>query len=155
MIEIYLCGENVRERLKDLLDSKLKSYEILKTESGKPYLKGDPLCFSYSHSGDKGLIAISENPVGADLEIYKNRTFEAIITRFTERERGEIAREEDFLRHWTAREAYVKLFGLTLAETLKRIEFFDGKIFIDGLPTRTRVRHYRFDCGIGAICTEE
>ena len=38
------------------------------TDKGKPYFEGDPMYFSLSHSGSFALCAVSDRPVGADLE---------------------------------------------------------------------------------------
>lgn len=155
MIEIYLGDNNPREKLEKILKERLGNYEISVTENGKPYIEGNPLFFSYSHSGERGLTAIADRAVGADLEICRGRIRESVLKRFSERERAEIAVERDFLLHWTAREAYVKLYGLTLADMWKRIEFFGGKIYIDGKKQPVEVRGYEFWFGVGAVCCEE
>lgn len=155
MIEIYLCGKDLHSRLDKILKRKLTApFVILRTANGKPYVEGNPLHFSLSHSGEKGIIALSDRAIGVDLEIFQHRLRESVIERFTARERAEIASERDFLIHWTAREAYVKLYGLTLAESWTRIEFFDGKVYLDGEAQRVKVQHYNFDFGIAAICFE-
>lgn len=156
MIEIYLCRNDVHERLNGILSQKLaQQFNILKTESGKPYIEGNPLHFSLSHSDDKGIIAISDKPVGADIEIFKDRLRKSVIERFSAREQAEIAGERDFLKHWTAREAYVKLYGLTIAELWKRVEFLDGKLYLDGQALSVKIRHYNLTHGVAAVCTEE
>lgn len=156
MIEIYFCQNDIHERLNDILTQKLaQPFNILETENGKPYIEGNPLHFSLSHSGDIGIIAISDKPVGVDAEIFKDRLRKSIIERFSVREQSEIANEQDFLKHWTAREAYVKLYGLTIAEMWKRVEFFGEKLYLDGQVLSVRIRHYNLPCGVAAVCTEE
>lgn len=155
MTEIYLTDGNPRARLLGILDKRLGSYEIKTAQNGKPYIEGDPLFFSYSHSGERGLLAISVRPVGADFELFRGRTRDSVLRRFTGRERAEIACERDFLFHWTAREAYIKLYGSTLAEMWKRVEFFGGKIYVDGDIRPVKITHYAFWCGVGAVCAEE
>lgn len=155
MIEMYLTDGNPRETLDNILGQRLGNYEIKRTENGKPYIDGDPLFFSYSHSGGRGLIAISDAPVGADIEACRGKSGQSVFLRFSERERAEIAGERDFLYHWTAREAYIKLYGLKLAEMWRRIEFFGGKIYVDGQAMPVRIRTYAFWFGVGAVCTEE
>lgn len=156
MIELYLCRNDVHERLNGILNNKLaQPFEILKTENGKPYINGYPLHFSISHSGDRGIIAISDKPIGVDIEIFKDKLRKSVIERFSAREQAEIADERDFLKHWTAREAYVKLYGLTIAEMWKRIEFLNGKLYLDGQLTSVKIRHYNLPFGVAATCTEE
>ena len=155
MRELYICADNVHERLNEILNNKLAlPFEILKTDNGKPYIEGNPLHFSISHSGDRGLIAISDKPIGVDIEIFKDKLRKSVIERFSAREQAEIADERDFLIHWTAREAYIKLYGLTIAKMWKRVEFFGGNIYVDGQLSSVKIRHYYFTFGIAAICTE-
>ena len=156
MIELYLCKDDVHERLNGILNKKLaQPFEILKTENGKPYIEGNPLYFSLSHSCDRGLVAISDKPVGVDIEIFKDKLRKSVIERFSAREQAEIENERDFLIHWTAREAYVKLYGLTIAKMWKRVEFFGGNIYIDGQIKQVKLRHCYFTFGVAATCTEE
>lgn len=156
MIELYFCKSDVHERLNGILSNKLaQPFEILKTENGKPYLEGIPLHFSLSHSADRGLITISDKPIGVDIEIFKDKLRKSVIERFSAREQSEIANERDFLIHWTAREAYVKLYGLTIAKMLNRVEFFGGKLYLNGQLQSVKIRHYYFSFGVAAVCTEE
>lgn len=156
MIELYLCDSDVHGRLDRLLNNRLNGrYEILKMPSGKPYIGGNPLYFSLSHSSDKGIFAIYEKPCGVDLELLNGRLHENILNRFSEREQEEILCERDFLKHWTAREAYVKLYGLSILKLFKRLEFYGGKIYLDSLPQNVKFSFYSFDFGVAAVCTEE
>jgi 4'-phosphopantetheinyl transferase len=85
------------------------------TPNGKPRL--DPpskLQFNVSHSGSVGLIAIaSETQVGIDVEQIKPRERQDGIARrvFTQAERDAIDGDDDFFRHWVAKEAFVKATG--------------------------------------------
>lgn len=157
MIEIYcVSAAQAYERLYDLLSRHIPApFEILRSPNGKPYVKGNPVHFSLSHSGDRGIIALSSSPVGIDLEIFKHKSRQSVYSRFTERERGEISGEKDFLRHWTAREAYIKFLGLTVAEMWKRIEFFGGNILLDGEIQKIKLRFYDFYYGVAAVCVQE
>ena len=137
MIKLYKTkNECVYEKLALLLPD----CEIKKTENGKPYTYG--ICLSITHTGDTALIAISDLPVGIDAEIVKNRNFSSVLKRFTAREQAEIGSLSEFLKHWVVKEAYIKLIGGTLAHDLKRLEYFGGVLFYDGL---------KVDCNI--ICT--
>ena len=156
MTEIYLCDGDVHERLDGILKSKLKSpFEIRKTPLGKPYIGGNPFYFSLSHSSDRSIIAISDKPCGVDLEVFRGRLRESILKTFTERERAEIASEREFLLHWTVREAYVKLYGLSVFKLLRRLEFYGGKLYLDGQLQPVKFRTYDFQFGVAATCLEE
>lgn len=48
--------------------------EILRAEGGKPYFKGCPeRHFNLSHSGEHALCALSDAPVGVDIEVVRGR----------------------------------------------------------------------------------
>ena len=53
MTEYFFTDGDVYAGLYKILDERLDCYRILKTENGKPYLEGDPLFFSISHSADR------------------------------------------------------------------------------------------------------
>ena len=56
----------------------------------------------------------------------------AVLSKFSEREKREIHCTGDFYEHWTAREAYIKYLGLTLASDWRRVEYCKGKIHYCG-----------------------
>ena len=128
MLKIYFTeNENVYVKLEKYLSGLLPSpARILRNGNGKPYLEGDPLFFSISLCGTKAVIALSQFPVGVDLELYKNKMHTPITNRFSDREQCEILCEKDFLIHWTVREAYIKMLGGTLSENLKSTAYYGG-----------------------------
>jgi len=83
----------------------------------------DRVHFSLSRSGERGLIAISGSPVGADIEQVRARAGlgDLITARFGAAEARCIAAGcagsplRSFYRHWTAKEAYLKATGRGLA----------------------------------------
>ncbi len=88
--------------------------------SGKPVaeIKGKEVLVSLTHSGDFVACAISDTPVGIDLEVkreFKPRVFKAL----RDSEREFVAKSKDealaFLKIWTAKEAYLKMTGEGLA----------------------------------------
>lgn len=107
---------------------------------------------SVSHSGNLAAIAVSDKKIGCDLELLKGRDRAAVIKRFTERERAAIKSERDFVENWTAKEAYIKLNALALATHLKRLEYFDGRIYLDGQDTDCPVVHLPFNGGMACVC---
>lgn len=156
MLEYYIStAKSVHDELKTQLDRHIcGSYEILRTENSKPYIKGNPVYFSLSHSGETGIFAISDKPVGLDFEILKPREFQSVLSRFTKREQIEIGGDlNKFLINWVAKEAYIKLIGGKVFEDLKNLEFFEGKLYYFGMEKPVYFRHM---CGgICAVCTEE
>ena len=128
-------NERLYEKLKRLLPA---DCEIKRTENGKPYTDG--ICFSFTHTGDTALIAISDCPVGIDAEIVKERNFSSVLKRFTPREQAETGdRISGFLKNWVTKEAYIKLIGGTLAHDLKRLEYFGGELFYNGLKVNCNI----------------
>ena len=85
--------------------------EILLEENGRPYIKGNPVFFSMSHTGDTLVMAVDAHPIGIDAEMMKNRDFAKLSCWFF----GErIPDREGFYRRWTRFEAGLKLAGLPL-----------------------------------------
>ena len=90
--------------------------EIARRAGGKPWFPGCPdLSFSVSHSAGLALCALSDGPVGADIERVRPRR--TGLPRYTLdgrewewfRSRGE--RWADFYTLWTMKEARVKCTG--------------------------------------------
>ena len=156
MIELtYLNGVPDKNELKSVIAPHIcGNFNILRTPNGKPYIDGDPLYFSLSHSKNVTVIAISDEPVGVDLEFTGRKKYSATLSRFTARERAKITDETDFLHAWVAKESFIKLIGGTLAHDLKRLEYYGGKIYCDGKPQPCKIRfEYPENGGICAICT--
>ncbi len=60
----------VREILGGILQKEPLSLRIDRTESGKPYLADFDLHFSVSHSGEHIVIAVGQQSLGVDVEIF-------------------------------------------------------------------------------------
>jgi len=90
---------------------------------GQPRLAGDRLRFSLSRSAGVALLAVSPDPVGADLELVRPRAglADLVAARFTAAEAACItsgcagSRTRSFYRHWVAKEAYLKATARGLA----------------------------------------
>lgn len=83
-----------------------------KGEKGKPI--ADKGYISISHSGDWALLAVSDSPVGVDIEKYRALNEAAIAQKkFTlaERQSG-----EDFFQIWVKKESMLKKSGLGICE---------------------------------------
>ncbi len=91
---------------------------IKRDEYGKPHFTSFPLHFSLSHSGELAVAAISDVPLGIDLEMHSERKIDRIAKRFfSDAQRSEIKSLEDdeqlerFYLTWTKKEALSKLDG--------------------------------------------
>ena len=93
---------------------------------GKPYLLGTDLHFSLSHSGSFAACALSDHPVGLDLE-RRGRRRDALLRRsFSPAEQNLVRAVEDpdllFTRLWTGKESYVKATGQGILSPLREIQ---------------------------------
>lgn len=87
-------------------------------EGGKLYLPGvKDFFFSISHSGEYAVCAVSDVPVGVDIQKHRKNGL-AVAKRFFKAEEADyIAKqptqkqEEMFFRYWTGKESYLKLTG--------------------------------------------
>ena len=133
MINVYIRKWNKENApwqciLGDILkkDYKLeKCPEILRDEMGKPYFKELPLYFNVSHSGVYLAIAVSERPVGIDIQEpknIKNGMFKKVVQSEEQKLIGS-DKQRDFLRLWTLKESFVKAEGKGLRIALKDYYF--------------------------------
>ncbi len=83
--------------------------KILKNEYGKPYFENGPY-FSVSHSKDFVAVAVSDMPVGIDIQFCDRTINTSGVEKrfFTAAER---LSTKDFFEIWTAKEAIVKKDG--------------------------------------------
>jgi len=116
--------------LKHALEKEGLSYETLKfnkTVEGKPFLESNPnLHFSISHAGEYVVCAISDKPVGVDIESIDRDVFlpgklqrldamaqkclsENEMKKFIQS--NEVEKKELFIKYWTRKEAYSKVIG--------------------------------------------
>ena len=105
---------------------------IVRNENGKKYLAESEqrLFFSVSHTENLLFIAISNENVGLDAErIDRTIVYEPIVKKFPQEERKEILSTQDFLQHWTAKEAAVKWLGGALAHDLYKLSFIGGTLY--------------------------
>lgn len=132
--------------------------EITCSEAGKPALQDGP-AFSLSHSGERVLCALSDEPVGADLQQLRPYN-PALVRRFFSKEEAawlEEQQEQDlaFSLLWSLKESYVKFLGSGIAET--HLDSFtvrvlpDGRAWIDG----SSVKLWYAVCGgyVMAVCS--
>lgn len=133
MINVYIQKWNKKDApwqriLADVLkrDYKIKDCpEILRDDMGKPYFKEYPLYFNVSHSGEYLAIAISEFPVGIDIQEPKNIK-DGLFCKVVQPQEQPLIGEErkkDFLRLWALKESFVKAEGKGLRISLKNYYF--------------------------------
>lgn len=92
---------------------------VKRTDEGKPYIPGRPgFEFSLSHSGKLIVLALSDRPVGVDVELIKGKDWHLFHRYLTEKEMSMIESADDpaarFFDVWTVREALSKEEGIGL-----------------------------------------
>ncbi len=89
--------------------------------NGKPYAEGLDIHFSLSHSGNLAVCAISDKPVGIDVEKVRSVNMHVAEKMFTQKEQYYISSEkrktqQRFFEIWTKKEAYVKRLGTGITD---------------------------------------
>ena len=97
---------------------------FLYNDHGAPYIEGGPH-FSISHCKTGIAVAVSENPIGVDIEAI--RTFSPDLMRKTmnqaeqQRITYSLTPEVEFIRLWTQKEALLKLQGTGIISDLHHV----------------------------------
>lgn len=87
---------------------------------GKPYLEGNALQFSLSHTQGAVCAAFSDEEVGVDIERRDRRVSERVCERVLgENEKPLVRSSEDLLRLWVQKEAFLKRLGTGIADDLR------------------------------------
>lgn len=128
ILQDYLAKKNIV-----VSEVELKALKILRDKKGKPYLQfpcvnesslvnKQPVHYSLSHSGNWWGCIIADEPVGFDIERYRDKVNYLKIAKryFTEMEFQYILQTglDGFFKVWVRKEAYVKLLGSGLAKGL-------------------------------------
>lgn len=125
----------LRRCLANALATTPDQISLLTGVNGKPRLHGlcdvPPLYFNLSHSGDRAIVAISDNSeLGIDIEFARHFPDMLRVAQrvFTENERAQLgnSRDADYTRRfyqvWTCKEAVIKASGEGMAADLQQIE---------------------------------
>lgn len=129
---------------------------------GKPELINQRLHFNISHTGQCVICAISDQPVGIDIEQKQYRDFSLFQSVWTEREKKnfKVDKIEDFYYLWTAKESYVKWLGTGLATDINTVDINDNAlVYQNGKKEPVRILHIDIDsqykCAVCSECTVE
>lgn len=89
-------------------------------QNGKPYFVDGAVHFSLAHCKEHVLCAVSDVPVGADIELPRSDSVRLAERFFAPDELRAVsvspAPDEEFCRLWTMKESYIKLRDLRLAD---------------------------------------
>ena len=97
---------------------------FLYNEHGAPYLAVGPY-FSISHCKQGIVVAVSETPIGIDIEAIRPLNEGLVQKAMNPQEQAQIAAaanpEQEFIRLWTRKEAYVKMLGTGIISDMHQI----------------------------------
>ncbi len=86
--------------------------------SGKPYIEGNSVYFSISHSGNRAFCAVAAYPIGIDAEEIRTVSVKSAERLCTQQEKDYLDAAKDeteknlrFLTIWTRKEAIFKVIG--------------------------------------------
>ena len=111
--DVSISAEFLAKKLvSEYLNTSIENVEILRSETGKPYIKDNAVFISISHSGSFVAVAVNDTPIGIDIEIIKEKDLKLIDKIFSHDDLSIIKQSEnkllDFYKIWTAKEAYFK-----------------------------------------------
>ena len=113
ILECTKPNESFTSRLRGIYMSSMDTFRY--NEHGKPYLEGGPF-FSISHCKTGIAVAVSDEPVGIDIEQIRSAGADLIERTMNEEEQRLIRESEQpdrtFTRLWTQKEAIVKCQGI-------------------------------------------
>ena len=131
-------------------------------EHGKPMIDG--LEFSLSHSGELVICAVSDKPVGCDVEKIRKAP-ECVAERFfSDREQAYLSQfsgeeyDKAFFRLWTMKESYVKMTGEGMGVPMEQYEVVVddcARVIRDGGVQECYVSEVEIPGYIISICAEE
>lgn len=93
--------------------------ELVRDGNGKPQLVGGAVHFNVSHSGELAVVAVSDAPVGVDIE---QRRAIADPVAFARRFHFDSTDQRELMRLWCRKEAWLKARGIGLAGVTERME---------------------------------
>jgi 4'-phosphopantetheinyl transferase len=146
----------LRKVLSCYLDRQPQDVTFALDDRGKPCLDAacatSQLNFNLSHSDDLALILVAKNcEIGVDVEHVRDvNRMEQIAQRFFHPAEANavlattaVARNDAFLRCWTAKEAVLKAYGTGISASLDAFqvplaESYEGWVDLSGLPSSNR-----------------
>ena len=138
--------------LRELLEQRGLSHPFLfgHNEHGKPFLKDYPdVYFNLSHCKNGIAVVVSDQPVGVDIESYRQASDSLLRYTMNEEEQRIIQESDDpirtFTEYWTKKEAVFKLRGTGITHDLHSLLNGDEQVttFIN------HEKHYAYSIAFG------
>lgn len=117
----------LKELLAGELGTNADKLRFSKHEQGKPYLSSHPqIHFNISHSFIYLAIAISNAPIGIDVEKIRTRNYQAVLSRYFASSETEYIlslpleqQNKAFIQLWTLKESFLKYKGCGIANNIQ------------------------------------
>ena len=126
--KLSLAGDVLTKRAILELSGGRETPALVKGENGKPYCLNYPYHFNISHSEKYTVVAVSDRPIGVDVEVIRPFSASAAAKFITDQEKDYIVlddnpdkRNERFFKLWCAKEAYLKFIGTGLKGGIKTL----------------------------------
>ncbi len=125
----------LRILLSGYLGRKAREIEFIEGENKKPFVRSESsldVHFNVSHSGNWGLIGISDNELGVDIEdVIESFNYQEILHHgFSNEEKDFITNSDSpakiFFQLWTRKEALIKATSKGVDDDLNKIPGLDG-----------------------------
>ena len=115
--------------LKEEYNTSIDEHQIIRNKFGKPSFIDNFLYFNLSHSNNIIMCSISDNPIGCDIEQYREVS-KSLLNKY------HINNNIDFLYYYTKKESRVKKEGISIfTNKYKTIDelnnIYTNKIYID------------------------
>ncbi|MED3798682.1 4'-phosphopantetheinyl transferase superfamily protein [Lysinibacillus capsici] len=153
----------VRVLIVNRLNLSNKKIRFTLNDFGKPYLDGGRIEFNVSHSGEWVVAAVSQFPVGIDVEQIQPVKLDIARRFFSEQEYSDLLAKEGeeqnhyFFDLWTLKESYVKACGQGLSIPLNSFQFSfkDGELLFKNNHSSKQVffRQYQLNLYKLAVCS--
>lgn len=136
----------IRSLAAESTSAKARDIQIERDKFGKPFIVGlKDFHYNYSHSRDWLACAISDQPVGIDIEMLREISIGLAKRYFTDKEYSYItsapaeSQLQRFYQLWGMKEAYVKMLGQGLRIELNTFSICigDHDIFVESQDTDT------------------
>ncbi len=138
--------------LEKLLDETgAAAVEVVFTEQGKPFFKDrEDLFFSISHTQGAVAAAVSDCPVGVDIECVRTVWKESLTARFLTQEEQRVF-QEDYTRAWCRKEAAAKITGAGIFMHPTEIDILSDKCVFEEAIVEAAGEAYRLTA---AVCRD-
>ena len=134
---------------------------MIKDEKGAPRLKYQKAIFcSLSHSREYVCCAISDEPIGIDIQEMKEGKCERISRRFFHEKEQRLYEEkkslETFYKIWTSKESYLKMLGCGLPGEMDSfyLNIHENTIYSNGGVRLANVFFEIYDTNILCVASE-